>query len=80
MHPPLVKRIEEVLLRGHKAGVFRANVDAVQLYVSIAALCYFYFSNTATLSAIFDRDLADAGAIRERQDHVTDVVMGYLRP
>lgn len=77
---PLIETIEGLLQRGLKAGAFRSGVDAVQLYISIAGVCYFYFSNIHTLSTIFARDLMDRDALRERQQHVTDVILGYLRP
>lgn len=77
-HSPFVAMIAEVLERGHKAGVFRAGVDPVQLYISIAGLAYFYLSNRFTLSTIFDRDLMSPKARVERLSHMTDLVLGYL--
>ena len=78
MHSPLVQTLADVLERGHKSGVFRAGVDPVQLYVSIAGLSYFYLGNCHTLSTIFDRDLLGAKAQVERLSHMTDLVLGYL--
>ena len=69
-----------VALRGAAAGEFRNDVDPVQLYITIAAASYFYHSNAHTLSAIFDRDLLDEQAIKAREAHVVEVIMGYLRP
>ena len=53
MHSPFVAMIKQVLDRGARAGEFRRGVDPVQLYISIAALGYFYLSNRHTLSTIF---------------------------
>ena len=78
MHSPLVQAIADVLDRGHRAGVFRAGVDPVQLYVSIAGLSYFYLGNSHTLSTIFGRDLLGSKAKVERLSHMTDLVLGYL--
>ena len=78
MHSPFVAMIEEVLERGRKAGVFRAGVDPVQLYISIAALTYFYLGNKFTLSAIFGRDLLSPRAKAERLAHMSELVLGYL--
>lgn len=78
LHSPFVATIAEVLERGRKAGTFRAGVDPVQLYVSIAGLSYFYLSNSFTLSTIFDRDLMTPKARVERLSHMTDLVLGYL--
>ena len=78
LHSPLVQTIADVLERGHKTGLFRAGIDPVQLYISIAGLSYFYLGNSYTLSTIFDRDLLGAKAKVERLSHMTDLVLGYL--
>ncbi len=78
LNSPLVAMLAEVLDRGRKAGLFRAGVDPVQLYISIAGLAYFYLGNCHTLSTIFDRDLLGAKAKVERLSHMTDLVLGYL--
>lgn len=79
MHSPLIGMIDGILRRGAEAGVFRRGVDATQLWISIAALGYFYFSNIHTLSTIFDRDLADAESVGERRAHVVQLVLDSLR-
>jgi len=78
MHSPFVQTIADVLERGHKSGLFRAGVDPVQLYISIAGLSYFYLGNIHTLSTIFDRPLLGPKARLERLSHMTDLVLGYL--
>ncbi len=78
MHSPLVQSLADVLERGSKSGLFRAGVDPVQLYISIAGLGYFYLSNSYTLSTIFGRELLGAKAKAERLSHMTDLVLGYL--
>ena len=78
MHSPFVAMIEEILERGRKMGVFRAGVDPVQLYISIASLTYFYLGNKYTLSAIFGRDLLAPRAKAERLAHMSELVLGYL--
>jgi AcrR family transcriptional regulator len=78
MHSPLVATLAELLDRGHKVGLFRAGIDPVQLYISIAGLSYFYLGNSHTLSTIFERDLLATKAKVERLSHMTDLVLGYL--
>lgn len=79
LHSPLVGMISALLERGETAHVFRAGVDPVQLYVTIAALGFFYLSNVHTLSTIFGRDLSARASIEARGQHIVDVVLGYLR-
>jgi TetR/AcrR family transcriptional regulator len=79
LHSPFVRMIGDILQRGAARGVFRRGIDPVSLYVSIAALSFFYFSNNRTLSAIFGRSLGnDAACRRRRQDNV-DVILRAIR-
>lgn len=80
MYSPLLALIDDLLTRGRASGEFRTDVDATQLYISIAGMGYFYWSNRHTLSAIFGRALDTAEALRAREDHLVAVVLGYLRP
>lgn len=80
MHSPLVSLMQETIARGAKDGVFRADLDPVQLYISIAGLSYFFFSNNRTLSAIFGRALDKPKAVAERRRHIIAFAMGALRP
>ena len=80
MHSPLVKLVSKILREGIRTGAFRKGVNPVQLYISIAGLSYFFFSNTPTLSAIFGTDLSSPAQRRARRRHVVDLVMHSLRP
>jgi TetR/AcrR family transcriptional regulator len=80
MHSPLVSMVSKILKEGERSGIFRKGINPVHLYISIAGLSYFFFSNTPTLSAIFGRDLNSAAARRARRRHVVDLVMAALRP
>jgi AcrR family transcriptional regulator len=78
LNSPLIESLAGVLERGVRARVFRAGVDPVQLYISIAGLSYFYLGNVHTLSAIFGRELLGPKPRLERLSHMTDLVLGYL--
>ena len=80
MHSPLVSMVSHILADGVRSGVFRKGINAVHLYISIAGLSYFFFSNTPTLSAIFGKDLSSPSERRARRKHVVDLVMQSLRP
>ena len=80
LHSPMIALIRDTLDEGVKAGKFRPNVDPVELYISIAALGFFYLANRWTLSAIFRRDLAKPAELSRRGEHIVDVIMAYLRP
>ena len=80
LHSPLVETLAEVLRRGAAQGLFRRHVDPVHLYITIAALGFFYLSNRHTLSAIFRRDLGEKEELAAWEQHITTVVLAYLRP
>ena len=80
MHTPVVKMIEATLARGVAAGVFCEDYDAVNLYISIAGISYFFFSNNHTLSAIFGRKLGSRAALAQRRRHVIEFTLNALRP
>ena len=80
MHSPLVSMVSRILAEGVKSGIFRKGINAVHLYISIAGLSYFFFSNTPTLSAIFGKDLSSRAQRRARRRHVADLVLHSLRP
>jgi AcrR family transcriptional regulator len=78
LHSPFVELIRTVVERGVRTGDFKTTIDPVQLYISIAALAYFYLSNSATLSVIFGRDLLAEKAKEERLRHMIDLVLAAL--
>jgi TetR/AcrR family transcriptional regulator len=80
LHSPLVSLVSKILGEGVRGGVFRKGINPVHLYISIAGLSYFFFSNNPTLSAIFGKDLGTPAARRDRRKHVVDLVMQSLRP
>lgn len=80
IYSPLLALIRDILERGQADGVMRAGLDPMQLYISIAALSYFYCSNRHTLSAVFERDLSAPHEMLMREQHVVDFVLHAVRP
>ncbi|WP_274423345.1 TetR/AcrR family transcriptional regulator [Chelativorans sp. YIM 93263] len=79
MHSHFVTELADVLRRGREEGVFRPGIDPVNVYITIAALGYFYLSNRYTLSAIFDRDLTNPARLKEWEEHVVNTVLATVR-
>ena len=79
LHSPFVEMIDDILKRGVAEGVFRKGLDPVDVYITMAAVCYFYLSNNWTLSAIFGRDLGTPTASRRRRRHNVDMILHALR-
>jgi TetR/AcrR family transcriptional regulator len=80
MHSPLVRVVEETLSRGVRVGLFTDRFDGVEVYLFIAALTFFHFSNRHTLSVIFGRDMTSADQSARHRDHVIALVLAALRP
>jgi TetR/AcrR family transcriptional regulator len=77
---PLIELIGATLKRGVRAKVFRGGIDPVELYISLAGMSYFFFSNRLTLASIFGRDLALPRAEQAYRAHVVALAMAGLRP
>lgn len=71
--------LERVIRRGLDDGSFLRDADPVELYISIASLCYFFLSNRYTLSVIFEADLLESEKIAARRIHVSEMILSFLR-
>jgi AcrR family transcriptional regulator len=76
---PLTEVIARILKRGQRSGHFRPNVEPVDFYVSLCALCIMYFSNQHTLGVIFGREMTNLANIERRRRTVVDFVLSYLQ-
>ena len=75
---PATDVIGRILERGRADGVFRTDIDAIDLHMMISAFCVFRIANRHTFGTLFGRDLTDA-ALRDRyRTMVGDMVVDYL--
>ena len=63
---PFVQRMEDLLKRGAKAGVFRPRLDAVQILVTVSGLGFHYLNNRYTGAVVYGRDLMSKDALAKR--------------
>lgn len=75
---PLLSILSDLLERGAQSGVFRKGIDPVRIYVTIAALGYFYLSNRYTLSRFLSHELMEEKPRTEWLEHITQVVMDHV--
>ena len=68
MSRPFVGRMQQLLDRGVAEGLFRKDLDPVQINITIAAIGYYYLTNRFTGSIVFERDLMAKTALAERLD------------
>lgn len=80
INSPLIDELRDVLERGAKKGVFRLDSDPLDVYLTMAALGFFYLSNRWTLTTVFRRDLLAKDEIARWGEHISDVVLSSLTP
>ena len=78
MFNPLREALDDIVERGKASGVFRKDVDWVDLYVSISGLASYFVSNRHTLSTVLGVDLTSPERAAKRLKHVPDMVLSYL--
>jgi len=75
---PVISLLDDILEHGRETGVFRADIDAIDVHMVISAFCFFRVANRHTFGAIFGRDLIAP----ERHDHYRtmcgDMIVRYL--
>jgi AcrR family transcriptional regulator len=74
----IIDTLKDIIARGQRAGKFRADLDAIDLHMTMSALAFFHISNQATFSAIFKVDMASPQALAVRRAQVIDLVTRYV--
>jgi len=80
LNRPIIDRLARVIARGQAQGLFRADADAVEVHMAIAALGMFNVTNQYTFGALFQRDMGAKGDVARRRRLVADMILSYLRP
>ncbi|MEK0084621.1 TetR family transcriptional regulator [Geminicoccaceae bacterium SYSU G07066] len=75
----VIETIRAILQRGREQGVFRVEIDPIDLHMLISAFCFFRVSNRHTFGAIFGRDLS-APELRARHKRmIGDAIIRLLK-
>lgn len=78
LNTPAIDLIDAILQRGRAEGIFRREIDAVDVHMMISAFCVFRVANRHTWATIFQRDLTDP-ALRDRyRAMLGDMIVDYL--
>jgi AcrR family transcriptional regulator len=77
---PIVEMLGAVLARGRAAGLFRPDVDPIDVHMAIAALGMFNVTNQYTFGTIFQRAMGAKGDVASRRRIVADVILRWLDP
>ncbi len=75
---PLIDKIAALLRAGQARGLFRRDVEPVEVLLTVMALGFFYMTNRYTLSAWLGVDLMEEPRPTRWLEHGTRVVLDYL--
>lgn len=78
LNTPAVLLLTDLLRRGQEQGVFRTDVDAVDVHMMISAFCFFRVANQYTFGTIFGRDLLDPDRREHYRTMLGDMVVAHL--
>ena len=79
MYGQLVDALTDLLKRGAAQGVFRSGIDPVDLYISISSLSAYYVAHQHTLNAIFHTDVMQPKRLQQREDHIAEMILRFVR-
>jgi AcrR family transcriptional regulator len=75
---PAIDVLGRILERGRAAGLFRDDVDTLDVHMVISAFCIFRTANRPTFGAIFGRDMLDPARRDHHRRMLGDLVVEYL--
>jgi len=76
----IIDTLSQVLRAGAVNGVFRADVDPVDVHMAIAALGWFQVANRHTFGYLFDRNMVSRQHVNRARALITEIVLRYLAP
>jgi AcrR family transcriptional regulator len=79
LNASIVDTIAAVLERGRADGTLRADIDPIDVHMTIAALGWFEIANRHTFGYLFRRDFAAAETVERDRARIIDVVWQFVR-
>ena len=67
-----------IIARGEAEGVFRRDVDPVELHMYMTALAFYNVSNQFTFSLNFGLDMTSPEAVERRARQVGDIILAWM--
>ncbi len=74
----VIQRLDGILQRGRRSGVFRSDIDPVDLHMMISAFCFFRVSNRHTFGALFGCDFTAPELRKKHKRMIGDAIVGLL--
>ncbi|MDO5897379.1 TetR/AcrR family transcriptional regulator [Agrobacterium sp. Azo12] len=76
--PPVLKTLEDIITRGRKTGVFRRDIEPLDLHMLISSQCFFRVTNKHTFGTLFQCDLSVPDIYQRHRQMVVDSVLAYV--
>jgi AcrR family transcriptional regulator len=75
---PALDVLTRIMQRGQTAGVFRDDLDPLDVHMIISSYCIFRGANRYTFQAIFDRDLLDPARREHMRRLLGDLIVDHV--
>ncbi|PWC39566.1 TetR/AcrR family transcriptional regulator [Azospirillum sp. TSO35-2] len=75
----VIDTIARILERGRADGVFKADVQPIDLHLMISAFCFFRVSNRHTFNLIFHQDLTADDTRARHKRMIADAIVSLLK-
>jgi AcrR family transcriptional regulator len=75
LNRPFVERMRDLLKRGAASGVFRPNLDPVQILIALAGLGFHYLNNRYTGEIVYGREMMTEDALKKRGAFNVDSIL-----
>jgi AcrR family transcriptional regulator len=76
---PVIHAVQQVYERGVEQGVFRPNLDPLDIHMTISGLSFFNVSNQHTFSLIFKHSLDNLTNYQARRDSIIETICRYVQ-
>lgn len=77
LNTPAMGVLDGIIAQGHKKGVFREEVNALDLHLLISSYCVFQVANRYTFSVLFDSEFASPQRQDQMRSLIGDVVVRW---
>src|SRR3954453_18507725 len=74
----IIDVLTSILQRGQEQGLFRSDLDPVDVHMLISAFCFFRVSNQYTFGIVFQRDLSSPELRQRHRTLISEVILGWL--
>lgn len=76
----VIDMLAAIVARGQQEGLFRADIDPIDLHMNMTALAFYNVSNQFTFAHNFGVDMSSPAAIDRRAGQVADIILSWVGP